>query len=477
MANQTKEGTLDSTVVETSNVKRSKRPFSFKDEFGYILGDMGGSFVNLYIDAFFLTFATYVLGISPLFMGNLFLFTRLFDAINDPIIGSLPDRWKLGKSGDKFKPYIKIAMWPLALSVLFAFTDVSGMGEIFKYFWVIFAYVLYGVSYTGTSMPFGAMANVITDDPINRTKLSRARSIGGTLVGAGFLAVVPLFIWDDAGQAIPRAFFIIAIFFAIFSILSYTGLLILTEERIVEEKNEEEQADFDYKQVLKDVFKNRPLMGVMIATVGSLIHITASGQLGAIMFLEYYNMPALQSVTQFSIIGVLLISIPLVPRLSGRFGKQKTILVSVGLNAIVAAFLFLVPIENAYLFVTLFIIGNIGQTIFTMLIWALVSDTLDYHEYKFNYRSDGSLYSIYTFSRKIGSTIASTLAGWSLAWIGFVAGSATQSPEVSENIRMLYTAVPLVASLLEIVGIGFIFNLTKDRTDKMYATLTSRRKK
>lgn len=464
-------------VTEASHVKKGKRPFSFKDEFGYILGDMGGSFVNLYIDAFFLTFATYVLGINPLFMGNLFLFARLFDAVNDPIIGSLPDRWKLGKSGDKFKPYIKIAMWPLALSVIFAFADVSAWGSTLKHVWVVFAYVLYGISYTGTSMPFGAMANVVTDNPIERTKLSRARSIGGALVGAVFLSIIPLFIWDDAGQAVPKAFFIIAIFFALFSVLSYLGLLKLTEERIVEDEQDEDVGNFEYTKVLKDVFKNRPLVGVMLATVGSLIFITASGQLGSIMFLEYYRMPQLQSIAQLSQVVVLIICLPLIPKLAEKFGKQKTLLVAVALNAVIAAFLFFVPIANPYVFIVLFIIGNIGQTIFAMLIWALVSDSLDYHEYKFNYRSDGSLYSIYTFSRKIGSTIASTLAGYSLAWIGFVAGAAAQSADVSGNIRLLFTAVPLVASILELIGIGLVFNLTKDKTNEMYATLAERRKK
>ena len=125
----------------------------------------------------------------------------------------------------------------------------------------------------------------------------------------------------------------------------------------------------------------------------------------------------------------------------------------------------------------IFIPGNIGQTFFTMFIWALVSDCLDYHEWKFNYRSDGSLYSIYTFSRKIGSTLASTLASYSLAWIGFVAGAATQTPEVSVNIRILYVAVPVVAALLEIVGIGFIFNLNKEKTEKVYADLNAKRSK
>lgn len=460
----------------TTEKKVEKRPFSVKDEIGYVMGDMGGSFVNLYIDAFYLTFCTYVLGVSPVFMGNMFLFSRLFDAINDPIIGSIPDQISIGKSLDKFKPFIKIAMWPLALSVLMAFADVSSWGSTALHVWVVAAYLLYGMSYTAASMPFGAMANVITDDPINRTKLSRARSIGGMAVGAGFLSLVPLFIWDDAGNAIPRAFFIIAVFFAIGSLVGYFGLLKLTEERIVEDKDETAEK-FSYSTVLKDVVKNRPLVGVMVATIGSLIYITANTQLGQIMFLEYYGRPELFSIVNFSQIFVLIIALPLIPRLSGKFGKQKFLLVAVALNFVIALFLLFVPIANPYIFMAIFITGNIGQTFFTMLIWALVSDCLDYHEWKFNYRSDGSLYSIYTFSRKIGSTLASTLASYSLAWIGFVAGAATQTPEVSANIRILYVAVPVIAALLEIVGIGFIFNLNKEKTEKVYADLNAKRQK
>lgn len=465
-------------VAQEITTKPQVGPFSKKDEFGYILGDMGGSFVNLVIDAFYLTFCTYVLGVSPIFMGNLFLFSRLFDAFNDPVIGSFPDRWKIGKSGDKFKPYIKLFMWPLAIAMVMAFADVSSMGSTFTHVWVAAAYILYGIAYTGTSMPFGAMANVVTDDPVERTKLSRARSIGGSLVGLGALSIVPLVVWDGNGNAIPRAFFILGIIFAVLSLLSYRGLLNMTQERIVEKpKDEKEEKDFKYSQVLKDVMKNRPLLGVMLATVGSLIYITANSQLGSIMFLEYYGRPEILSIVNFSQIGVLVLAIPLVPKLSEWFGKKKTILFAVVFNLIIAGYLMFVPIANPYTFAVIFLIANSGQTIFTMLIWALVSDCLDFHEWKFGYRSDGSLYSIYTFSRKIGSTIASTLASYSLAWIGFVSGAATQTAEVSSNIRTLYTAVPVITTLFQIVGIGIVFNLTKSVTNEMYKELKANRSK
>ena len=141
--------------------ERNVRPFSKRDEIGYVFGDMAGSFVNLFVDAYFLTFCTYVLGISPAWMGSLFLAARLWDAVNDPIMGSFPDRWMLGKSGDKFKPWIKIFMIPLALSGVLCFSKVPFEG-VALHAWVAFVYVLYGMSYTGTSMPFGAMASVVS---------------------------------------------------------------------------------------------------------------------------------------------------------------------------------------------------------------------------------------------------------------------------------------------------------------------------
>lgn len=97
-------------------IKKKDIPaFGIKDEIGYVFGDMAGSFVNLFVDAYFLTFCTYVLGVKPGWMASLFLFSRLWDAINDPIIGSFPDRWRLGKSGNKFTPWIKLFTIPLAL--------------------------------------------------------------------------------------------------------------------------------------------------------------------------------------------------------------------------------------------------------------------------------------------------------------------------------------------------------------------------
>ncbi len=447
--------------------------FGIKDQFGYVLGDMAGSFVNLFVDAYFLTFCTYALGIDAAWMASLFLFARLWDAINDPIIGSFPDRWRLGKSGDKFKPWIKLFMIPLALSGVLCFSKVPFEG-IMLHAWVAFAYILFGMSYTGTSMPFGAMANVISVDPVDRSKLSRARSIGGGLVGAVALGAVPVLCFDANENILPGRFTLLAVVFGVLSILSYVALCTLTHERVREEKKENEK--FEYSKVLKAVFKNRPLIGVMVATIGSMLTITGASQTYSYIYKEVYHNTDMIMISTVASIPFMIVVFPLIPKLVKKFGKRNVILITSAFSFVVSLVKCIFFIENVVLFTVLNILTLIGQTAFTMLIWALVSDCLDYSEWKTGVRSDGSMYSIYTFSRKIGSTIASTGIAASLSLVGYVSGSnVVQTPEAVMGIYYICNFIPLLCYTLTLIGIGLIFNLDKKKTDQMYEEMAAMR--
>ena len=452
--------------------KKQIRPFGVKDEIGYVFGDMAGSFVNLFVDAYFLIFCTSVLGISAGWMGTLFLVARLWDAINDPIMGSFPDRWMIGKSGDKFKPWIKIFMIPLALSGVLCFLNVPLEG-IALHAYVAFAYVLYGMSYTGTSMPFGAMASVVSDDPIQRSKLSRARSIGGTIVGIVGLSIVPVVCFDKQSNILPGRFTLIAVVFGVLSIISYFVLLNLTQERI--RQNVEKAEKFNYGKVLKATVHNRPLIGVMVATLGSMLFITGSNQVRSYIFKEYYARTDVMSIISLATIPILVICFPLVPKLLAKFGKKATLMAAIISSTIFSVIPVVMEIKNVYVYSALVVLGTIGQTVFTMLIWALVTDCLDYSEWKFHERSDGSMYSLYTFSRKIGSTIASTGVSFGLAAIGFVSGSnVVQTAEAVNGIYFLVNIIPVVTCALELIGVGLIFNLNKETTEQMYAELKAK---
>ena len=455
-----------------AKIDPSVRPFSGKDEWGYIFGDMAGSFVNLYVDAYFLTFCTYALGISASWMAGLFLVARLWDAINDPIIGSFPDRWHLGKGKDKFPPWIKLFMVPLALSGVLCFSKVPFEG-VALHAYVAFAYVLFGMSYTGTSMPFGAMANVVTVDPVQRSKLSRARSVGGGLVGAVGLSMVPIICFRD-NQILPQRFTLLSVIFGVACIVCYILLCSMTKERVREEKVEGQK--FEYSKVLKAALTNRPLIGVMIATIGSMLTITGSSQTYSYMYKEVYGNASLATVSMAFSMPFMVVIFPLIPKMVNKFGKRDVILCTAIISFVFSAVRLFIYIDNVYVYTVLNVMTLLGQTAFTMLIWALVSDCLDYSEWKTGMRSDGSMYSLYTFSRKIGSTIASTGIAAGLGMVGYVSGeNVVQTAEAVKGIYYLCNAIPTICYALIVIGIGLIFNLDKKKTDRMYAEMAQRR--
>ena len=457
-----------------ARIDPSVRKFSAKDSWGYVFGDMAGSFVNLFVDAYFLTFCTYALGIDSGWMFVLFLVARLWDAVNDPIIGSFPDRWRISKNPDKFTPWIKLFMIPLALSGVLCFFKVPLEG-VALHAYVAVAYVFFGMCYTGTSMPFGAMANVVSVDPVERSKLSRARSIGGGVVGAIGLSMVPIFCFDANENVIPERFTLIAIIFGVLCVVCYLLLCTLTKERVREEPKPQGEK-FEYKKVLKAALHNRPLIGVMVATIGSMLTITGSSQTYSYIYKEVYHNTDMITFSTVFAVPFMIIIFPLIPKLVRKFGKRSVILSTSALSLVLSLIKLFIYIDNVIIFTALNIFTMIGQTAFTMLIWALVSDCLDYSEWKTGLRSDGSMYSLYTFSRKIGSTIASSGVAAGLSIVGYVSGNnVVQSAETVRGIYYLCNGVPAVCYALCLIGIGLIFNLNKKTTQQMYDEMAAKR--
>ena len=451
------------------------RKFGVRDQVGYMLGDIGGGFVNLFIGSFFLIFCTYVLGVSPYFMGTLFVVTRIFDACIDVVMGTIPDRWKIGKSGDKFLPYISISKWLLAASLILCFIDVSNWNSTLVHVWVVIVYNLFGIAYTADSIPYGSLAAVITDNPVERTKLSRARALGGMIVAFGAMSFVPMFIYDNNGEVVSQAFLILAIVFAIASLLSYTGLQKLTIERIRDDRPAGTRSDYKFKEALQAALKNRPLIGMMVASVGSLTILIGAGQFAAIVFAEHYKMPSAYAINSALMIVLTLILFFSIPKLVAKFGKRNLILTTASFSLVATSLLLFVDIANVYAFIGLYNIATIGALVFNMTVWALVTDCLDYTELNTGKRYDGTLYAIYAFSRKIGMGFGSAVGSFALGWAGFVSGAKSQTAEVAANITTLYIFIPAFAFVLMLVGVGLIFNLNNKRTSEMYQTLEERR--
>ncbi len=453
------------------NEQNNGGKLSFLEQFGYFCGDFGGSLVNLYISAFYVTFCTYVLGISPAWMASLIFVAKIWDAINDPMIGSLPDRFKIGKSTDKFKPWVKIFMVPLALTGLLCFTDTTSFPSIIKHGWVAVSYILYGMAYTGVSMPYGAMASVITDAPVERTKLSRARAFGGMGVGILFIPIVSLAIWDEAGNPKASGYFLMAVVAGVLSVIFYLLLLSFTHERIHQEQRFHKDSGRKYSlvHVVKEAFTNRALIAVMVASIGSMF--ASSQSMSSYLYKEYYHMPKAMAASSLISLPMMFVAFFAVPKLAKAIGNRKLIIYSAAYSIMAFAALYMIPIPNCYVFMFINTVANLGLTAFTMLVWALVTESIDYQEYKSGERSDGTMYSIYTFSRKIGSAAAASISTALIGVAGFVAGAAEQVPEFGENIRKLVILMPLFGSIVILISIWFLYPLTQVKSEEMYAKL------
>src|SRR4051794_13050171 len=165
---------------ETISSNVQSRPFGFRDKIGYMFGDFGNDFFFILVSSFLMVYYTDVYGISAAFVGILFLVARLWDAIADVTWGRFIDTRKPTKQG-KFKPWVFRMSFPLVISGVLIFVHIPGMSNGFYEAYAFVTYILWGTLYSTVNIPYGSMASVITNDPIERTSLSTYRTMGAML--------------------------------------------------------------------------------------------------------------------------------------------------------------------------------------------------------------------------------------------------------------------------------------------------------
>lgn len=449
-----------------------------KEGMGYMLGDAGNLFVLTYVSSFLKVFYTDVLKIKTQSVANLFLFTRLWDAINDPMWGAIVAKRKPSKDG-KFRPYLKWIAIPLALSQLICFFDIGKFTQNNAII-LLFAYITYiafGMFYTGMNVPFGSLASVITDDPDGRTLLSTFRTIGGGIGGAAPLLLAPFLIYTkvDNGDgttfnvANSKGMFIFAVAMAVLAIVFYYSCYGTTKERVVSEADPK----IDMKATYLGMLKSRPF--VVLAVTGILI----SGQLqfaslNQYLYKNYFcntNLSVIGTVAQYA---PMVVMIPLVPKLVKKFGKKELSGFGAFFSALAAIATYIIkpgPDQSGIFMILLFIIG-FGYSFVSITNWAVVADVIDYQEYTTHIKSESAIYAVYTFCRKLGQTAADYGGLMLLGKIGYSAATMSNAgfvPGVSEGILTICTAIPAVTYTLIFLLYQFAYPLTKEKLEPVYS--------
>lgn len=449
------------------------RDFSMKDKIGYTLGDLGCCCTEQFRAMFLTVFYTLVLKINPIHVGTILLITKVWDAINDPIIGAIIDARK-AKAGKKFIPWMRVFSIPCAILMCIGFLNVSNWDYGFKLAYVLITYVLYESMYTCVNVPFGSLSSVMTDDTNHRTDLSRYRSLGGTIFMTVIVIVGPLFLYKD-NQPVASNFLLLAIICACISVFCIQVTCVWCKERV--EIPDVEREKINYFQVLKNISKNRALLGVIIASLVGMIAASVVNGLNTYLFKDYFGNVKLMSISGMLSTVYAIITFIGTKFVANKFGKKEWCMYGAGFAAIVYGVLFFLPIKNPIMFIAINGICYIGASGFQILIWAMVNDSIDYQELKTGTRNESIVYSTYSFFRKIAAALSASLSSFILAFIGYNVNAATQTPQVISNLWKSYTGIYSLGYVIAILSLFFIYPLTKKKTEEMLQELSIKREK
>ena len=481
-----------------------------KEAAGYTIAEAGNMFNLTYISGYLKIFMTDVLKIAPAKAGLMFIITRLWDCINDPIWGAMVAK-KPPVAAGKFRPYLKWVSVPLGISTILCFLPYDKLTSNSTILLIIcyIAYILYGMMYTGMNIPFGSLASVITDDPNGRNLLSTFRSIGSGIGGAVVSLIAPMVIYSTkmqqgpdgslvevidqtTGKAVEIAdgnkMFIFGLIMGILSIIFYLWGYKTTKERVPSEA----EPKMDFKATYLGLLKSRPF--VTVALAGVLI----SGQLqfnsfNAYLYKNYFTN------TSLSILGTICNYLPMVclvlftPKLSAKFGKKELC----GKFSIIAAFASVAlaicannqsiidklnpetGIFPAWMFMLTLLLIGFGYTFVSLTCWAVVMDVIDYQEYSTGIRNESAVYAVYTFSRKLGQTIADGAGLFLLQWAKYDSETAGNgfitANDTSKKIMFICTIIPAVVYTGVWVLMRFGYPLTKERLEPIYAFIREKR--
>ena len=497
-------------VKKEKPVNEHPNKIGVKEAAGYTIAEAGNMFNLTYISSYLKIFMTDVLKIAPAKAGLMFIITRLWDCINDPIWGAMVAKRPPSKDG-KFRPYLKWVSIPLGLSTVLCFMPYDKLTSNSTILLIIcyIAYIFYGMMYTGMNIPFGSLASVITDDPNGRNLLSTFRSIGSGIGGAVVSLIAPMVIYtakktqgpdgnlvdvidQTTGKVVEIAdgnkMFIFGLIMGILSIIFYLWGFKTTKERVPSEA----EPHMDFKKTYLGLLKSRPF--VTVALAGVLI----SGQLqfnsfNAYLYKNYFTN------TGLSILGTICNYLPMVclvlftPKLSAKFGKKELC----GKFSIIAAFASVAlaicannqsiidklnpetGIFPAWMFMAALLLIGFGYTFVSLTCWAVVMDVIDYQEYTTGLRNESAVYAVYTFSRKLGQTIADGAGLFLLQWAKYDSETAGNGfiteNNTSKKIMLICTIIPAIVYTGVWLLMRFGYPLTKEKLVPIYAFVREKR--
>lgn len=446
---------------------KTVKPFGMKDKLGYMFGDFGNDFTFILSSMMLMKFYSDVMGVSVGLVGIMMMAARFVDAFTDVAMGQIVDRSKPTAKG-KFAPWIRRMSGPVALaSFLMYATWFQNMQMAFKVFWMFFTYLLWGsICYTGVNIPYGSMASAISGDPKHRAQLSTFRTMGAMLAGTVIGVVLPLLVYytDEAGNQVLSGtkMTIAAGICSVGAVICYMLCYNMTTERVkVEQKTEK----FDFGALIKGLVTNKALIGIVVASICMLLTQLTMQSMTAYVFPNYFKNVAAQSASGVVGLIVTLVLSTFIVKLQMKVGRKELSVFASLFGAAVFFITWMTHTTNAWLYVGMYALAYVGLGIFSLICWAMITDVIDDTEVRTGERSDGTIYAVYSFARKLGQAASSGVTGALLTIIGYSAKTQFDSA-VTTGIFNLSCLIPAIGFVLLAVVTQFLYPLNKKRVEE-----------
>ncbi|MEE8415327.1 MAG: MFS transporter [Desulfobacterales bacterium] len=459
----------------------STQKLPFKEKISYGFGDLASV---LYWQTFMLYlpfFYTDVFLIPAAAAGWMFLVTRVWDGINDPVMGMIADRTKT--RWGKFRPYLLWLCVPFALMGVLTFT-VPDFGQAGRLVWAYVTFILIMMLYTAINIPYTALFGVMSADSKERTTLCSIKFIfafaAGIIVSATLLPMVKALGRGNDARGWQLSFVVYGIAAIIFFLITFKG----TRERVQPPKTQK-------SSVKRDIFElitNRPWLILLVTTITFILFVAVRSSVTAHYF-KYFigpqelSLPFMETktyswealVSAFNTVGQFasLIGVLVVLWLAKIFGK-KEVFVTLFIIAIAstAAFYFLRAEQLSLVFI-LQVTGSMTGGPLSVLLWAMYADTADYGEWKRGRRTTGLVFSASTMSQKFGWAFGAYVALVLMSQVGFEPNQA-QSQESLKGLILLFSLIPAGVGVLSII-LFLTYPLSDKRIEQIGVELAQRR--
>ena len=453
-------------------MENSATKVTLKEKIGYGLGDAASSIFWKLFGMYLLFFYTDVFGMPAAAVGTMFLITRIWDSLVDPVVGILADRTRT--RWGRFRPFILWFAVPFGVLGILTFTTPD-FGMTGKIVWAYVTYTLMMMVYSTVNVPYASLLGVISPDPDTRTELSSYRMIFaflGSILVLTFIEPLVHYFSRFGGQAAGWQYAVTL--FAIITVLFFFCTFRWTRERVIPVRMEKNSL----KEDVSDLYRNRPWWILFAAGGGALIFNSIRD--GAAAYYFKYYVEAARSETGLGFTGLSfslttlylvlgqaanILGIILVVPVSKRIGRKMAYLWAMAGAAVLSVLFFFAGPNDVWMMMGLQVLISMCAGSIFPLLWSMYADTADWSEVNTGRRATGLIFSASSMSQKLGWTFGGAVTGWLLAYFGFEANT-TQTPEALNGIRMMLSLLPAASAVLGVVFIS-IYPLSEKKINEI----------